>query len=169
MLITHVPMKRNRVSHVEQVRVKLTGGGVSSLAAISYGTLHPYLLNRCVLDCFDATRARCCSSHEWCVCLGRECWSLWLTAAQCFQRTVAIQCNRSFSDTRPSNLGIYGNGDQTRRNRAWSLVHSTCSGGMGNDVARADTPMRTAKLSTHNLLNQYLRQEVVAWNDLDCF
>ena len=95
-----------------------------------------------------------------------------LSGVQSLQRAAAIQRHRSFSATsassaaiseetaiepiEPDGPGFDGPGFDMR------------TGGMGTRSG-ADTPTRTAKITKHDLLNQYFRKDVVVWSNLDWF
>jgi hypothetical protein len=98
-----------------------------------------------------------------------------LSAAQCLQRTAGIQRNRSFSATSVSSAAISEetaidlDGPFDRMSISTNMSISPSTGGMGNGAAGTDTPTRTAKITKHDLLNQYFRKDVVVWSNLDWF
>ena len=94
-----------------------------------------------------------------------------VNVVQCLQRAAALQRNRSFSAASASSsagvseeTAIEPEGPEFDR-----MSSSTSTGGIGNGTTGADTPTSMAKVTKHDLLNQYFRKDVVVWSNLDWF
>lgn len=97
-----------------------------------------------------------------------------LSAAQCHQRAAAIQRAaatqriRSFSTASVSSTGISEETAIDLDGPVFDRMFNP-TGGLDNGAAGADTPTRMAKVTKHDLLNQYFRKDVVVWSNLDWF
>ena len=97
-----------------------------------------------------------------------------LSGVQSLQRVAAIQRNRSFSATSASSAAISEETAIEPDGPVFDvpgfdhMSNSTSTGGM-ETRSGADTPTRTAKITKHDLLNQYFRKDVVVWSNLDWF
>ena len=97
-----------------------------------------------------------------------------LSGVQSLQRAAAIQRHRSFSATSASSAAISEETAIEPDGPVFDvpgfdrMSNSTSTGGMGTRSG-ADTPTRTAKITKHDLLNQYFRKDVVVWSNLDWF
>ena len=88
----------------------------------------------------------------------------YLQHAAAIQRAAATQRNRSSSATSVSSAGI---SEETAIDPDGPGFDR--AGGLGNVTPGVDTPTRTAKVTKHDLLNQYFRKDVVVWSNLDWF
>ena len=97
-----------------------------------------------------------------------------LSAAQCHQRAAAIQRAaatqriRSFSAASVSSAAVSEETAIDLDGPVFDPTHNL-TGGFDNGIAGSDTPTRMAKVTKHDLLNQYFRKDVVVWSNLDWF
>ena len=93
-----------------------------------------------------------------------------LSGTQGLQRATANQRNRSFSATSASSAAI---SEETAIEPDGPGLDGPGFGGPGfggmGTRSGANTPTRTAKITKHDLLNQYFRKDVVVWSNLDWF
>ena len=94
-----------------------------------------------------------------------------LPAAQCLQRAAVLSHNRSFSVTSTSSAGVSEDTAIDTEGPEFDLQSNSTDtdGAMDNGVGGMNTPMGTAKVTKHDLLNQYFRKDVVVWSNLDWF
>ena len=88
----------------------------------------------------------------------------YLQHAAAIEHAATTQRNRSSSATSVSSTDV---SEETALDPDGPMCDRAA--GLGNVTPGADTPTRTAKVTKHDLLNQYFRKDVVVWSNLDWF